>query len=176
VTVDRLLRCMRGEPICPPKPVALTFDDGYADAYDAALPVLQQHGFQATFYIVTNFVGQPGYMSWEQVAALNTAGMEIGSHTLDHPSLTTLDVGELSRQVSESRQVLEQRLGIVVTSFCYPVGIYDWITIDYVRAAGYTNAVTTRWDSDYSDPLALPRRRIGGGKTAEEFGWTVASP
>ncbi len=176
VTVATLVRCMRGEPICPPQPVALSFDDGYADAFSAALPVLERYDFQATFYIVGDFVGQPGYMSWEQLAALHAAGMEIGAHSMSHPDLTRLDAAELTRQVVASKQLLEERLGTTVESFCYPAGRYTSATIAAVQAAGYTSAVTTRWDSDIRDMLALPRRRIAGGTSAEALLWITAAP
>ncbi|MEN9935889.1 MAG: hypothetical protein RLZZ387_2468 [Chloroflexota bacterium] len=175
VRMDLLARCMRGEPVCPPRPVALTFDDGYEDAYTAALPVLQRHGFTATFYIVSDFIGQPGYMSWEQLAALRDAGMEIGAHSVSHPDLTTLDAAELARQVGEVKAVLEARLGVRVTSFCYPAGRYAPHVVEAARAAGYESATTTRWDNDYGDLLALPRRRVAGGTTAEDLGWIVAN-
>jgi peptidoglycan/xylan/chitin deacetylase (PgdA/CDA1 family) len=173
IRLDTMLRCMRGEPLCPPQPVVLTFDDGYADAYDAAFPILQRYGFSATFYIVTGFVGQPGYMGWEQVAALRDSGMEIGSHTIDHLMLTQTDPVEMARQITQSKQDLEHLLGVPITSFCYPVGDLNGFVVEQVRAAGYANAVTTRWDNNYSDPLTLPRRRVEGGKTPEELGWIV---
>jgi peptidoglycan/xylan/chitin deacetylase (PgdA/CDA1 family) len=175
VRMDLLARCIRGEPVCPPRPVALTFDDGYEDAFTAALPALQRYGFTATFYIVTEYVGQPGYMGWEQLAALRDAGMEIGSHSVSHPDLTTLDATELLRQVAGSRAELEARLGVRAVSFCYPAGRYSAAVLEAVRAAGYESATTTRWDNDYGDALALPRRRVAGGTTAEEIGWIVAN-
>jgi peptidoglycan/xylan/chitin deacetylase (PgdA/CDA1 family) len=175
VRMDVLARCMRGEPLCPARPVALTFDDGYADAYSAALPVLQHYGFTATFYVVSGFVGQPGYMTWEQLAGLRDAGMEIGAHSISHPDLTTLDAFELARQLNEPKAEIETRLGVRVVSFCYPAGRYNGAVIEAVRAAGYENATTTRWDNDYRDLLALPRRRISGGTTGDEVGWMVGN-
>lgn len=173
IRVELLVRCIRGEALCPPKPVAITFDDGYSDAYDMALPILQRYGFSATFYIISGAVGQPGYMNWEQLAVLRDTGMEIGSHTISHPDLTQLDVGELARQVTQSKQDLERALGITITSFCYPTGLYNATVEEQVRVAGYSNAMTTRWDNDYSNALALPRRRVAGGTTADELGWIV---
>lgn len=175
IRVDTLVRCMQGEPRCPAQPVALSFDDGYADAFDAALPILQRYGFQATFYVVSGFVGQPGYLNWEQLANMRDAGMEIGSHSIDHPSLTRLEAPEITRQVVQSRATLEQQLGIAVTSFCYPSGDYDGFVREQVANAGYQSAVTTRWDDNTADLLALPRRRVAGGTTPEELGWIVAN-
>jgi peptidoglycan/xylan/chitin deacetylase (PgdA/CDA1 family) len=139
------------------------------------MPMLQRHGFTATFYIVNAFVGQPGYMTWDQIASLRDAGMEIGAHTLDHLMLTRLELGEMQRQISQSKLELEKRLGIRVHSFSYPVGDYDWTVEEQVRAAGYENAATTRWDDNYADALGLPRRRVAGGTTVDELVWIVTN-
>jgi peptidoglycan/xylan/chitin deacetylase (PgdA/CDA1 family) len=160
--MDSVARCITNGA-CPAKALALTFDDGYEDAFTTALPVLQRYGFTATFYIISGFVGQPGYMSWEQLAALRDSGMEIGAHTIDHYDLTTLDPAESERQIVQSKIDLEHQLGISIVSFCYPTGLYNGSIIEQTRAAGYLSATTTRWDDDYSDLMALPRRRISGG-------------
>jgi peptidoglycan/xylan/chitin deacetylase (PgdA/CDA1 family) len=164
--MDAMSRCIVNGA-CPSRAVALTFDDGYADAFTTVLPVLQRYGFTATFYIISGMVGQPGYMSWEQLLALRDAGMEIGAHTIDHYDLTTLDPAESERQIVQSRIDLEHALGISIVSFCYPTGLYNWSVVEQTRAAGYLSATTTRWDDDYSDLLALPRRRISGGMGAD---------
>jgi len=173
IRADMLLRCVRHELACPPKPIGITFDDGYADAYSAALPILQRYGFTATFYIVNSFVGQPPYMNWDQLAVLRDTGMEIGSHTLDHFMLTRLDLPEMVRQITQSKQDLERALGVNIVSFCYPVGDYDATVVEQVRAASFAFAVTTRWDNNYSDPMTLPRRRVAGGTSVESFGWII---
>ena len=160
--MDAVARCL-ANGACPSRAVALTFDDGYADAFTTALPVFQRYGFTATFYIISGMVGQPGYMSWEQLMALRDAGMEIGAHTIDHYDLTTLDPAESERQIVQSKTDLEHGLGISIVSFCYPTGLYNWSIVEQTRAAGYLSATTTRWDDDYSDLMALPRRRISGG-------------
>jgi len=166
--------CMSGAIACPPRPIALTFDDGYEDAYSTALPIMQRYGMRGTFYIVNNFVGQPGYMTWEQLAAMRDAGMELGAHTVSHLNLTTLDQATAAFEIGQSKAELDSRLGISVTSFCYPAGFYDANIEAQVQAAGFTNATTTRWDGDYSDVLALPRRRVAGGTGIDSFVGLVA--
>lgn len=171
VRMDQLMRCLRREATCRAKSVALTFDDGYEDAYTRVLPLLQQFGFTATFYIVSGFVGYAGYMSWEQLGVLRDAGMEIGAHSVRHLNLTDLDMSTVANEVTQSKRDIEQALGITVTSFCYPAGRYNAAIEQQVRAAGYTNATTTRWDADWSDMLALPRRRISGDVNLNSFAW-----
>jgi peptidoglycan/xylan/chitin deacetylase (PgdA/CDA1 family) len=171
VRMEQLTRCLSREATCPAKSVALTFDDGYEDAYTTALPLLQKFGFTATFYIISGFVGHPGYMSWEQLGVLHDAGMEIGAHSVTHRNLTDLDMGMVASEVTQSKRDIEQALGITVTSFCYPAGHYNAAIEEQVRAAGYTNATTTRWDANWSDVFALPRRRISGDVNGASFAW-----
>ncbi|MBK9944162.1 MAG: polysaccharide deacetylase family protein [Kouleothrix sp.] len=174
VTMATAQGCVRGEGACPPRAIALTFDDGYEDAYTNALPILQRYGMVGTFYIVNSLVGQPGYMTWDQLAVLRDAGMELGAHSVSHLNLTTLDQATAAAEIGQSKTDLESRLGISVSSFCYPAGFYDATTEVLVQAAGYSNATTTRWDGDYSDMFALPRRRVAGGTSIDGFVGIVA--
>lgn len=169
ITIDRMLACLQGAALCPLHPIVLTFDDGYQDAYDQALPVLHHYGFTATFYIISGRVGQPGYLTWDELIAMHNAGMEIGSHTINHYDLTALAPLEARRQIVQSKAELEQRLGFPVKDFAYPSGRYNQAIEQQVRAAGYQSAATTRWDNDYRDVFALPRRRISGGTSVKAF-------
>jgi len=175
VRMDQAAACMRGAGACPARAVVLTFDDGYMDAYTTALPLLQQRGFVGTFYIVSGFVGQPGYMGWAELGALRDAGMEIGAHTISHPDLTTLGLDELRAQVSQSGAALASALGVPVVSFCYPGGKFN----DTVRAvageSGFTSATTTIQDGPQSDVYTLPRLRISGDLTQQGFEWSVSA-
>jgi peptidoglycan/xylan/chitin deacetylase (PgdA/CDA1 family) len=173
VRMDTALRCLQGQPGCPARPVALTFDDGYADAYTTVLPLLQERGFVATFYIVTGFVGQAGYMDWEHLRALRDAGMEIGAHSRTHPDLTTLPPAQAYAEIADSRRQLAERLGIPITSFCYPAGKFTYATRAQVADIGFTNATTTLQGWDYSDAYLLPRLRIEGGGDLQSFAWLV---
>ena len=169
ITIATAQRCIQGEPVCPPKAIALTFDDGYLDAYTTALPTLQRFGFTATFYIVNNFVGNGPYMSWQQIKSLHDLGMEIGAHTLDHRDLTKISLDDARHEIIDSKAGIEAQLGITVTSFCYPSGRLNDQVVAIVREAGYANATTTRNDADYSDALLYPRRRILGGESLAGF-------
>ncbi len=175
VRMDALASCMRGAGPCPLRAVALTFDDGYADAFTTALPILRRHGFVATFYIVSGFVGQPGYMGWEEILALRDAGMEIGAHSISHPDLTGLGLEELRAQVGQSGALIAAQIGQPVVSFCYPGGRFSDTVVAVTREAGYTSATTTIQDGPQSDPFTLPRLRISGDLTLEGFQWMVAA-
>lgn len=169
VRMDTAAACVRGEGPCPARAVALTFDDGYMDAYTEALPRLQQYGFVATFYIVSGFVGQPNYMGWDELRALRDAGMEIGAHTVSHPDLTRLGSDGSRAEIAQSRAALMTELGVPVLSFCYPGGRFNSDLAAIVRDAGFTSATTTVQEGPQSDPFTLPRLRIYGDLSQAGF-------
>lgn len=171
--VDEALACLGGAPGCPTKPVALTFDDGYMDAYTAALPLLRERGMVATFYIVGGFVGQPGYMGTAELRALHAAGMQLGAHSMRHLDLTTLGREEALRELTTSKAVVEAVTGAPATSFCYPAGRYTPEVRALVAEAGFASAVTTDPPGDFGDPLLLPRVRVDGAADLEAFGWLL---
>lgn len=175
VTMEAVAACVRGEGPCPARAVALTFDDGYADAYSAALPLLQQHGYVATFYIVSGFVGQPGYVGWDEVRALRAAGMEIGAHSVTHPDLTSLGLDDLRAQVAQSGATIAAEIGAPVRSFCYPAGRFNDTVAAVARESGYTSATTTAPDLPQDNPYTLPRLRVSGDMSQDAFQWTVAA-
>ena len=83
VTLDQIYRAMAGEAELPPKPVAITFDDGGLDNYTVAFPELQARGFVATFFVITDAVGKQGEMTWDQLRDMQQNGMRVGSHTCE---------------------------------------------------------------------------------------------
>ncbi len=133
-------------PSVPPRAqVSITFDDGWASQYDAALPVLNAYGVRATFYITTAYLDHeeyPGFMTAEQVRSLARAGHEIGGHTVTHRDLTTLRAGDLLRELSSSKRTLERVTGTRVTSLAYPFGSYNQAVLRTARLTGYTNGRT----------------------------------
>lgn len=141
-----LTACAPAQPAATPSPVlkpvivSLTFDDGDADNF-ALLPVLQQYGLHATFYIPSGLVGKPGFMTWDQLKALQAAGNEIGGHSYDHRMLGGLDAAQLQHEICDDRQNLIEH-GISPVSFAYPFGNYDQGVHDVVRQCGYAGART----------------------------------
>ncbi|MGY1783766.1 polysaccharide deacetylase family protein [Geodermatophilus sp. SYSU D00698] len=145
--------------------IGLTFDDGYTDFLDHAVPVLRRHGMAGTVYAVAGLLG--GTNDWDtgprfrimdagQLRAVAAAGQEVGSHTLTHARLAGADPAVLAAEVGESRRVLEDVLQAEVPGFCYPYGSYDDAAADAVRAAGYDNACVTG-DYEPGDRVTLPR-------------------
>lgn len=155
--------------------VGLTFDDGYADFVDNALPLLARWDFGATLFVLPGRLD--GDNAWDPLGPrkpLLTAagirhaaaeGVEIGSHGLTHVDLTKADDATLKAEVAESRSQLQELLNSPVDGFCYPYGTIDARTMDAVRAAGYTYACAID-PGDLNGVHALPRVHIGQNDTA----------
>lgn len=170
--------------------VVLTFDDGYLDNVTAALPVLREHGFTATCFVVAGHLGD--HNAWDadvlnvrkplmgagHMAEWCAAGNEIGSHTLTHPRLTMIDDVALERELVQSRTILERLVGAPVRHFCYPFGDESAHVRRAVAAAGYESAVSTRRGLARADDdvFALPRVSINGDKGLLRFALKVATP
>ena len=149
-----LMPYLRGEKVG--KVVGLTFDDGYCNNLHHALPVLQDCGFTATCYVISQSLGithvwdlsngvkQADLMSPEQIRAWSQAGMEIGAHTQNHCQLTSLPDEDALREISASKEELADLIGREVEHFCYPYGIYEARHTAMAKTAGYQSATTTR--------------------------------
>ncbi len=120
----------------PPKPIVVSFDDGYLSQYVAAFPEMQKLGWKGVLNLVAHGSDLPNADAQKMV----DAGWELASHTVTHADLTTLDAAGLRREVSGSRRILRRRFGVPVDNFCYPAGRYDAAVIAAVRSAGYTGA------------------------------------
>lgn len=171
VTPADLYAYLSGVRGLPSRPVILSFDDGYADFYDTALPILLAHDFTAVAYIVSGFIGRPGYMTGAQIVEANRFGIEIGSHTVDHADLARSAPGSVHFEVLASKQALEQLLGHAVLSFCYPSGQFNGGVVAAVQAAGYQDATTTVFGYVHylSDRYTWSRLRISGRMRLSDF-------
>jgi peptidoglycan/xylan/chitin deacetylase (PgdA/CDA1 family) len=146
----------------PQKPIILTFDDGYEDAHSAALPALEAHHMTGTFYIVTGFIGKPGYMTWNELQDLQQQGMEIGAHTVSHQDLSKLTPALQQKQIMQSIDTLQATLHFTIETFAYPSGKYNASTKKILQKAHIPYAVSTHHGiaTKKSDSLALPRIRM----------------
>ena len=161
-------RMLYDAPMCgdglPRKPILITFDDGYRDAYTKASPVLARFGMHATAYVITGRISgsDSSFLTWKQLRLLEDRGVEIGSHTVSHHALTTLSSEQAHFQLLASRRILERRLDHRVPWLAYPIGAYDSRIESLARQAGYRLAVTTVHGATQSArrPLALRRLRI----------------
>ncbi len=171
IGLDDLVAYLLGQRSLPVRAVVLTFDDGYDDNYTQAFPVLKSNGFTGTFFIITDYVGQREYMSWEQIAEMSRAGMSMQAHGRTHDDLAISSAEHTVWQVAGSRMMLEEKLGRPVRFFCYPSGRYTAQTIAILRAHGYTAALTTAYGATHSASslFELRRVRVRGSDTLDDF-------
>ncbi|HEY7783616.1 MAG TPA: polysaccharide deacetylase family protein [Pyrinomonadaceae bacterium] len=154
----------------PTNTAVLTFDDGFANFYEEAFPVLQRFNFSATLFVVTGHMGghnnwdggPPGMgtqrlVSWEQTVELDKAGIEIGSHTRTHCDLRRCSAQEIKNEISSSCADIENHLGHEVQSFAYPYGGVNHL-VQQLAARDFRAACTTELRRANGDPLnLLPR-------------------
>jgi peptidoglycan/xylan/chitin deacetylase (PgdA/CDA1 family) len=180
-------RLASGGPL-PANAVVITFDDGFRDNYERALPVLTRYGVTATVFLTVAYIGTdqlptltrtdfvPRPLDWRQVREMQACGIEFGSHTLTHPMLTALSPEQVRRELGDSKRRIEDELGAPAPFFCYPRGDFNEAVKRLAREAGYLGACTTRpgVNDARSDPYALRRTYVGRRDTVEEFARKVA--
>ena len=190
ITPDELYAGLNGELDLPPKPVLITFDDGYIVNYTNAFPILKKYGLHATIFIIPAFTGvYPGYMTWEQLKELEAGGITIESHTLTHPKLEELPDDEIRAELLNSKNVLEENLGHPIEFLAYPTGTYNLHIAGIAQDVGYKGAFTIKYGivDRGSNFFALERvpifntaqktmrdfyERTAWRQSFEEFGWT----
>lgn len=143
ISLDDLAAHFEHEAPLPDCPIVLTFDDGYDEHFAFVTRVLTHYAVRGTFFVYTDAVGLAENLSWDEMRLMQSAGMDIQSHTLSHPDLTRLDDAALAAELRQSKHIIEQSLGTPVTSLAYPYGLYNRRVEDAARAAGYRLAVTT---------------------------------
>lgn len=172
----------------PPKPVMLTFDDGYADNFTAALPLLQKYSMKAVVFPIADWIGKPNHwehfgkketttMTKEQLGKWLKAGMDVQPHTCTHPFLTGCNAAQLDDEMSRSKQSLEKLLHRKMNYICYPYGFFDYNTIKAAKKAGYKMAFAIfdevpLWNLSL---YALPRIPIPSHQKMWEFKLKVSS-
>jgi peptidoglycan/xylan/chitin deacetylase (PgdA/CDA1 family) len=169
----------------PSHPIVLTFDDGYLDNYTDALPILLRYRDVGEFNIISAFVGNTvginSYMTWPQLKTLVADGMEIGSHTVDHQDLGTLTDLKLRFELRDSRNQLQQKLGVPVQFIAYPSGepfrhgglAAQQRVLQLVPEYGYVGGLMDGPISssmhDARMPFQLWRIRVAGGENIGGF-------
>lgn len=162
-------RLERGEPL--DHVVVLTFDDGYADQYQYAVPILHEYGDAATFFVITGDLATPRHLTWEQLDVMRALGQDIAAHGVQHDDLSQMTAAQQAYQIDESIAALRTRLHLPVDSYCYPSGRFNRTTLTLVQSAGVALAVTT--DSRFvvapENRFELPRIRVRGEWNLEQF-------
>ena len=147
----------------PPKPIVISFDDGYRSVAESALPVMQKRSWPGVLNLTVRNLRVSGGLSQFDVRTLLSNGWELASHTVTHPDLRGLDDGAMRQEVAGSKALLRSRFGVPVDFFCYPAGKYDARVIRAVQRAGYLGATTTLDGLARPDePYELRRVRVSG--------------
>lgn len=169
---DLILHLQMGHPL-PPKPIVITLDDGYHDAFTNAYPSLEKYGFVATFFIITGLADEhrEEYLSWSEIKTLHAAGMEIGSHTYSHPDLRGQPYDYVVWQVLGSKEAIEARIKEPVRLFAHPSGKYDQQVIEVLKATGFWGAVAVSQGAHQSSDriFGLQRIRVRGSYNMYDF-------
>jgi peptidoglycan/xylan/chitin deacetylase (PgdA/CDA1 family) len=158
-TASQLIQHLRTGSSLPPRPVVLTFDDGYQDMFRGVYePLLRAH-LRGTFFIIPSFVGTPRYLTWRQVQIMAAHGMDIEAHTMTHPDLTRIGPRSVRWQLTQSRRELESRLHRAIRLMAYPYGAYSPQVATAAARAGYEAAFTTQegWVASSARLLTEPR-------------------
>lgn len=153
------------------KSVVLTFDDGLVSHFEHTAPVLKENSFTGIFFIPAALVGQKGQMSWAQLRELVQDGFEIGSHGLRHIPLIRLSENHLTEEISQSKKILEDRLGVEVKSFSVPRGFFHPRIVKPAEEAGYRFLFTSQFELVQRDgnPLCLGRLAVKREFSFETF-------
>jgi peptidoglycan/xylan/chitin deacetylase (PgdA/CDA1 family) len=172
LTVSALADAMAQDPVeLPARTVLITFDDGFADFHEYALPALVDRGLASTLYVTTGFLGgRTGggdasgerMLDWSQLAEVSAAGVEIGGHSHSHPQLDMLRSRRAADEVTRCKSRLEQELGVEVRSFAYPHGYFGPRVQRLVVEAGYSSAcaVKNAFSSTVDDIFSLARLTV----------------
>jgi peptidoglycan/xylan/chitin deacetylase (PgdA/CDA1 family) len=130
---------IKGAPL-PPRPVVISFDDGYESVYKNAYPTMQAQEFTGVLYLVGNYIGAQDYMDINQIQEMTGNGWEIGSHSMTHPDLRT-DHDQITFEGGQSKGLLSSEIGVKVQTFAYPFGGSDSFVFNKIAEYGYIAAV-----------------------------------
>ncbi len=139
--------------------VVVSFDDGDLSGYTTAAPILEVNGLRGEFFVVSDWIGRPGFMSAEQLRELAARGHGIHSHSRTHPRLSALTTSEIEDELGGSKATLEAMLQAPVTQFSIPGGAYDKRVVEVARRVGYTSVLNSveGYNDERNSPFVLRR-------------------
>ncbi len=178
ISLHQAVVAIKNHSALPSRPVVLTFDDGYADFFTTAAPILQSHGFTATSFVISGRMGWYGFMTPSQVVAADAMGFTIGAHTVDHVALAAQAPARATWEMKQSKLTLEELLGHPVVDFAYPYGSFNQYDMAQAKSLGFETAVSTMYGTAHTagQLFFLSRMRIGGGLPLSYFAGVVGGP
>jgi peptidoglycan/xylan/chitin deacetylase (PgdA/CDA1 family) len=166
----KVIECLRQKRPFPDRSFTITFDDGYQTVYQEAFPVLQRYGMSATVFLTVgrkgdetvkdrlpSLQGRP-MLTWQRIREMHRDGIEFGAHTCTHPDLPRLSLEQGESEILDSKEIIENALGISIPFFAYPYGRYDH-RIRQIVQAHFAGACSDRLGlvRFHSDPYAIER-------------------
>jgi peptidoglycan/xylan/chitin deacetylase (PgdA/CDA1 family) len=156
-----------------PKSLLITFDDGHESDLIVAAPELARRNLHAIFFIVWSYLGQPGYLTRDQVLALRADGFEIGSHGMTHTRLSQITPADASNELCESKRRLEELLQEPIAAFALPGGHYNDAVLELAWAAGYRRVMTSDFRIANRENRVMPRMGPMASTTLKDFKWML---
>jgi peptidoglycan/xylan/chitin deacetylase (PgdA/CDA1 family) len=153
--------------------VVIQFDDGYEDNYKYAFPVLKKYSFPATIFLISDIVGAPDFVTWDQVKEMEKYDILAGAHTRHHVYLPRTGEAEARDEIAGSKKIIEDHLGHSIDYFAYPTGGFTEETKHLVAEAGYKAAVTTNRGKDKFDTDLYELKRIHMNTTDDQYSGVV---
>jgi len=171
---------MSGKRPLPPRAVVITFDDGHASTYQHAYPVLRKHGFPATFFLYTDFLGVGEGLTWAQINEMSKSGLiDMQSHSKSHANLIVRLAGETEPRYRERihtelrvpREVIERNVPGKVTHHAFPFGDANQVVLERLTQTGHQLGLTVNpgGNAFFAYPLMLRRTMIFGAASMENF-------
>lgn len=163
ISLMDFIRAKKYHEQLPPKPIILTFDDGYEDNYTNVMPILQSYGMKGTVFVVSNLVGRKGYLTWQQLKKMQNENIELGCHTANHIPLTKLSEKRMYEEIHLSKLLMEWKGLKTIYFFSYPSGKYNAEAEKLLKQDKYLGAVTGQpgYNTFATDPYRLQRTYIG---------------
>jgi len=149
--------------------VVLQFDDGYEDNYKYAFPILKEYGFPAIIFLVSDKIGTPDFLTWDEVKEMEKSNVVAGAHTRHHVYLPRVDLAKAQDEIAGSKKVIEEHLGHTIDYFCYPTGGFTSDIKRLVKEAGYKAAVTTNRGKDHYNLDLYEIKRIHMNNTDDQY-------
>lgn len=173
ITMDELYDYVAHGKDLPDKPVLITFDDGYIDNYEHALPILKEYNMRATLFMITGAFGESRFVNVEQLKEMQANGIDIQSHTVNHKDLRNMSLEQARDELIGSKAVLEDRMGHPVRYIAYPGGFANKDIDRIAEESGYRMAFTVQAGNvePGQDLFNLPRQAVFFNDTPFQNFW-----
>ena len=177
-TLDEIIAHQRQSHSLAENSVAITLDDGFADNFEYGFAILQKYNIPATIFLTAGLLGHKNLwmssrgfperklLTWDKIKLMQGL-VKFGAHTVNHVRLTEIDQETARKEISESKAIIEENLGVKVKHFAYPYGLFDEHVVKSVKESGFESACTTRsgFNNKNIDVFRLRRIEIFGDDT-----------